>query len=292
MRVAITIPTHNRSTYLQEAIASVQAQTLQDWRLVVVDDGSTDGTRAVVERLAVGDRRIRLLVQDHAGGAAARNRGMSEEREADFAAFLDDDDVWEPRTLEMLVAELESDSAAVAAYGLARTVDSGGRPLRPGVLEAHGLNRTGVSGLGLTLWPERAPTTFAVLAVSNVITTPGQVLIRRSALMRAHKFREPAPDWQMWLDLSRQGPFLLVPHVVVGWRWHEGNITRNEFRMSVSRLRVHWGLLWSPGLAMNHRGIAWVGFVRYYVDMPRIRRRGLRLWNRLTRGLRAEPTVD
>jgi glycosyltransferase involved in cell wall biosynthesis len=284
MTVAVTIPTFNRSAYLAEAIASVQRQTYGDWRLVVVDDGSTDGTAAVVRRFMEGDSRIRLRMQDRAGGAAARNRGILEMGDADYAAFLDDDDVWEADALQTLVAALEDDPGAVAAHGLGRMIDKAGHPIRPGVIEAQGLRRVGVSGFRLSEPPVSSPTTFSVLAVSNAITTPGQVVIRSAALRRAGLFKEPAADWQMWLRLSGQGPFAFIPIIVVDWRWHVGNTSRREFRMSASRLRVHWSLLWSARITAAQRRIAFVGLLRYYIAPRRFVRKAIRFWTQTVRG--------
>jgi glycosyltransferase involved in cell wall biosynthesis len=269
LTVAITIPTYNRSHYLEQAIASVQAQTFRDWRLLVVDDGSTDGTQALLERLQSRDARIQSIRQPHRGGAAARNEGIRRLADAEFAIFLDDDDLWLSSTLETLVGALHADPTKVAAHGLAAIVDGDGRLIRTGELEAHQLRRMAVNGLGVRPLQTPEPTSFSVFAVSNAITTPGQVLIRRTALERARPFREPAPDWQMWLGLSTQGSFAFVSKIVLHWRWHGGNISSDHVRASVTRFRVHSLLLWSPGLSPSERRIAWIGFVRHYLDLAR-----------------------
>jgi glycosyltransferase involved in cell wall biosynthesis len=292
MTVAITVPTFNRSGFLAEAIASIQSQTFSDWRLVVVDDGSTDETAELVRSLAKGDPRIRLVTQERRGGAAARNKGIAEIGDAQYAAFLDDDDVWESDALETLIATLEATPTAVAAHGLARMVDEQGRRIRPGLIEAQGLRRMSVNGFRLSELPVSAPTTFSVLAVSNVITTPGQVIVRKAALAKAAPFKEPAADWQMWLGLSKQGPFAFVPRVVVGWRWHGGNISSHEFRTSASRLRVHWSLLWSAALSRAQRRIACVGFLRYYMAPQRVIRKAIRLSTRIARGRELQRASD
>jgi glycosyltransferase involved in cell wall biosynthesis len=269
LTVAITIPTRNRSRYLEQAIASVQAQRYSDWRLLVVDDGSTDGTPALLERFQSADPRIRSVRRSRGGSAAARNEGIRQMADAEYAIFLDDDDLWLAHTLETLVAALEADPTKVAAHGLAAMIDADGGLIRAGELEAHQLRRRAVSGSGLRPLSPSEPTTFAVFAVSNAITTPGQVLIRRTALEEAGPFREPAPDWQMWLRLSTRGSFAFVPQVVLYWRWHGGNMSSGEIRKSTSRLRVHSGLLWWPRLSARQRLVAWIGFVRYYLDPAR-----------------------
>lgn len=96
-RFSIVIPAWNVEHWLPETIASVQAQTETDWELIVVDDGSTDGTAAVVQ--AVHDDRVRLISQSNRGVSIARNRGIAESR-GTLIAFLDADDLWSPTHLQ------------------------------------------------------------------------------------------------------------------------------------------------------------------------------------------------
>ena len=99
--ISIVMPLFNKADQVLEAIASVQAQTIDDWELVVVDDGSTDGGPAQVEKLI--DPRIGLHRQANAGVAAARNAGAALAK-ADVVAFLDADDLWDPGFLEAILA--------------------------------------------------------------------------------------------------------------------------------------------------------------------------------------------
>ncbi|KAA3646319.1 MAG: glycosyltransferase family 2 protein [Chloroflexi bacterium] len=105
-RLSVIIPTYNRAALLQEAIASVQAQTFTDFEIIVVDDGSTDGTQALLERLNV-EGVLRYAVQENAGPAAARNRAIAMS-EGKYVTFLDDDDLYVPNKLEREVAYLEA----------------------------------------------------------------------------------------------------------------------------------------------------------------------------------------
>lgn len=272
MTVAIVVPTFNRERLLELTIAAVQRQTSSDWTLIVVDDESTDETASLVKRLSKSDPRIRLVSQSHAGIAAARNRGLEALGDSDLVCFLDDDDLWEPDALQRLTSAIEGNPDAVGAYGLARRVGVDGEELPNDSLAERQLERKAVHGRRLITLPRGAPTAFEVMAFSNVIMTPGTVLIRRGALERAGRFREPAADWDMWLRLTMQGDLVFVPEFVIGYRAHPGNESQNILRNARRKLVVHWRLLWSAELARAQRWTAWWGFLHYYSDLARLRR--------------------
>src|SRR3712207_6130801 len=93
--VSVVLPVYNRAGWVARAVESVLAQTHTNFELLVVDDGSTDGTRRVLEGFGP---RISLLEQAHAGAEAARNLGLAHAR-GEFVAFIDSDDVWYPDRL-------------------------------------------------------------------------------------------------------------------------------------------------------------------------------------------------
>lgn len=107
--VSVVIPAYNRQDTIGRAIASVRAQTWQDFEIVIVDDGSTDGTAAVAERFA--DARIRVIRHErNCGASAARNTGIAAAR-GDYIAFLDSDDEWLPQKLENQLDRLREQPA-------------------------------------------------------------------------------------------------------------------------------------------------------------------------------------
>ncbi|MEA3298604.1 MAG: glycosyltransferase [Pseudomonadota bacterium] len=121
--ISIVMPLYNKAEQVLEAIASIQAQTIDDWELVVVDDGSTDSGPDQVA--ALPDLRIRLHRQANAGVAAARNAGVALAR-ADLVAFLDADDLWDQRFLETILA-LKRDYPQARWYATSyRILDSQG----------------------------------------------------------------------------------------------------------------------------------------------------------------------
>jgi len=94
---SVIIPTYNRQKFLRKAVATVLSQTVEDWELIIVDDGSTDATAAMVS--GYEDARIRFVVQENRGPAAARNHGLRLAT-APWVAFLDSDDWWLPEKLQ------------------------------------------------------------------------------------------------------------------------------------------------------------------------------------------------
>ena len=119
--VSIVMPAWNRALVIEEAIDSVRHQSLGAWELIVVDDGSTDGTQDVVRALSEADPRIRLVEADHQGVCAARNRGIDEAR-GEFLAFLDSDNTWRPDFLKNMHAGL-SVEGSLAAYSAVRMLN-------------------------------------------------------------------------------------------------------------------------------------------------------------------------
>ena len=110
---------HNGETFLDEAIASVQRQSFEDWKLIVVDDGSSDASREIARRHAAADHRIRLMQHADRGNhgmSATRNLGLSDSR-GDYVGFLDADDIWEPAKLEEQLGMLAQHPEAAMVYG-------------------------------------------------------------------------------------------------------------------------------------------------------------------------------
>lgn len=114
VRTSVIIPTFNGAGWVGEAVASVLAQSMGDLELLVIDDGSTDETRQVIE--AVRDPRLRYVYQPRAGVSAARNRGL-QRASGEFVAWLDADDLWPREYLAAMTAAL----AAAPDYGVARS---------------------------------------------------------------------------------------------------------------------------------------------------------------------------
>jgi glycosyltransferase involved in cell wall biosynthesis len=221
---SIIIPTHG-GRHLRATVESVLAQTHPDWELVIVDDGSTDGTAELASGLAARDGRIRVVRQPNSGIAGARNRGLAEMSAGSrFVALIDHDDLWMPHTLATLRKALLEQSSAVAVHGRTNSIDEDGREMPYTSLES-GLpwNRRVVVQGRVEMWPLDRPTEFPVLAFDDCIVGTGSALIRRSALDGVGGFdwrAEPADDYDLWVRLSRRAPIAFVDTVVMSYREH------------------------------------------------------------------------
>lgn len=266
MKICVIVPAYNAVRYLPETVQSVQNQTEGDWELIVVNDGSRDDTGPLADRLAAADTRIRVVHQPNAGLSGARNGGIAvASPDADAFLFLDADDLLEPGALAALMALLKASPDASAAYGLARYIDGDGRPILPGIAEAFGRTRRSVENGHLVCHLVEDATTFAMLAYRNSISTPGQVLLRRSALERAGLFDTtlpPTADWDMWLRLTRHADMALLNSVVLAYRRHGENMSGKDEVMRPAELTLRAKLCRDETLPPALRQSALAGYRR------------------------------
>ena len=123
-RVSIVIPTYNRGYLIRAAIDSVLDQTYSNFEILVIDDGSTDNTREIIN--SIEDTRINYIYIDHSGRPAVpRNVGIEKSR-GQFVAFLDSDDVWVPEKLEIQLAVIDHNHGVNICYGNAKLFDENG----------------------------------------------------------------------------------------------------------------------------------------------------------------------
>ncbi|WP_298992128.1 glycosyltransferase [uncultured Pseudokineococcus sp.] len=189
--VSVIMPTWNRQASVGRSIRSLQAQTFQDWELLVVDDGSTDDTLSVLEGYAHFDGRIKVTAAQRMGVGAARNRGISEAR-GEFVAFLDSDNTWEPRFLELSLKGAIA-TGARASFSSIALVGSGGTSYRVG-----GGRRQ-------------------QLLVGNHVDL-NALLVDRSLLLSVGGFAEDlrrTGDYDLVLRLSEHGDLTFLPFVGV-----------------------------------------------------------------------------
>ncbi len=234
--ISVVIPAYNAERFIGATLASICAQTVTDWECVVVDDGSTDGTPAIIREMSRKDDRIRLIEQTNAGPAAARNTGMASISVGSrFVCFMDNDDLWLPDSLQVLRDALEAHPESIAAHGLADTVDENGQPMdhkrADGGFLKFGRQRMSCENGRLVPLDLSKPTTFESLYPVSRLFPSGLVLIRHETMRKVGGFDTTfwqTEDWDMWLRLARNGEFHFVNRVVLHYRRHDGNQSSNK----------------------------------------------------------------
>jgi len=222
--VSLVIATFNHGRFLPDALDSAIAQTLRGIEIIVVDDGSTDDTPAVLARYS---GRIRVVRQPNRGLAAARNAGLAAAH-GSYVSFLDADDVMMPTKLAEQVAVLDRAPSVGWTYCdvLIETVATGA--------ETRASERFGYGARMLEGW------LFPELIRGNFIPAIAP-LVRRTALDAVGGFDDrltALEDWDLWLRLSLIAEARYSPAVLVRYRVHQGGMSEDRARMDRNRFYV------------------------------------------------------
>jgi glycosyltransferase involved in cell wall biosynthesis len=215
--VSVVIPTWNRAKMVREAIDSVLSQSYKDFEIIVVDDGSDDGTRAELDSYG---RAVRVVSQGRAGPAAARNTGAGSSR-GKYLAFLDSDDLWLPEKLAAQVEFLES----APQFRICQTEEIWvRRGVRVNPKKRHRKPSGDVFKASLAL----------------CLVSPSAVMMTRKLLDEIGGFDERLPvceDYDLWLRIAaREQVALIVRFLVVKRGGHEDQLSRLTWGMD--RFRV------------------------------------------------------
>jgi len=259
-KVSVIMPAYNAERYIGEAIASVLAQTFQDWELIVVDDGSTDTTPEILATFA--DSRIQVVHQSNGGEASARNTALNLTA-GEYIAFLDADDLYLPSGLADMVNYLESHRQFDVVYSDGVMCDQDKKPLmrlsgiRPGIYEGNILEQ---------------------LVVSNIITVPVCTAVRRGAIEALDLRFDPAlkygVDRDFWTQLARTSEFGYLPALTCEYRVHGSNMTssvgsrKRKDDLALGQLKV-MNADWFPELSASaRRGFFYNLLVSLLADNP------------------------
>jgi len=219
--VSVIIPVRNCAETISRSLESVLEQDFTDYEIIVVDDGSTDGTREVVEKFG---ERIRLFRQEGRGAAAARNRAIGESR-GRYLAFLDADDTWLPGKLSLQYEYLEAHPTVGLVYSDLATFDSGGE-LSSSYDSHHRKIHQGM--------------VFDKLFLKNFIGTI-TVMARRECFDRAGLFPESfthSSDWHQWLRIAMYYPVGYLDKPLARYRWSASSLTSRMEAPYPSRIEV------------------------------------------------------
>ncbi|MET4453733.1 glycosyltransferase family 2 protein [Bradyrhizobium sp. RT3b] len=215
--VSVVIPAYNASATINETLRSVRSQSHELLEIVVVDDGSTDNTAMVAQRHVDQDPRIRIIRQDHAGVAAARNRGWQSAR-ADFIGFVDADDLWARTKVEReLQALISGGEKTGLAYSWHVRIDANSRE-----------------------FCKAAPVYYAGDVLDDILTwnfvgNGSAVLVRREALQAVNGFdsqlyeagAQGCEDLLFYCRVAERYHFAVVPEHLTGYRFLPENMSSN-----------------------------------------------------------------
>lgn len=218
--VSVVIATYNMAAYLPLAVRSALGQTYKNIEILIVDDGSTDSTRDIVEPF-LEDQRVRYLYQENKGQAAAKNHGVRESR-GQYVAFLDADDLWVRDKLEQQLPLFFRSPAVGVVFSRVAYIDESGNELR---IADNELFRGRVSGQ---------------LLIRNFIGF-GTAVVRRQCFDRLGSFDEAIRmgiDYDLWLRFSTEYEFDFVDRPLLRYRVWSGQMSNNCKKRYVSGISI------------------------------------------------------
>lgn len=219
IQVAVITATYNHERFIGACIDSVISQTFGGWEMVVIDDGSTDGTRRIIESYSDRDPRIRAITQERRGlyRLGETYRAAMERTDAPLIAILEGDDTWPATKLATQLSRFD-DPNIVLAYGAAGLIDENGC--------RYATYRRRENDAGVENRPVGA--ILESLLEQNFIVAP-TVVVRRTAIDAIGGFWQPSGvpyvDHPTWLRLALEGAFAFDHRVVGNWRRHAGQFT-------------------------------------------------------------------
>ena len=237
MRVSVIIPTYNRAALVTEAVASVLAQTYRDFELLVVDDGSTDGT--LVALAPLGDEIKVLRREERRGVSAARNLG-AKAAAGEWLAFLDSDDLWLPDKLARQVEYLKAHPDLVICQ-------TGETWIRNGVRVNPPESCRKVAG------------NIFLPSLQRCLVSPSAVMLHRRLFEEMGGFDESLPaaeDYDLWLRIASRHPVGLIPLPLVIKRGGHADQLSRQWGLDRFRIRALVKLLQEPDLPRERRQAA------------------------------------
>ena len=218
---SIILPTYNRAGFLPETIKSVLVQTFTDWELIIIDDGSTDNTKSVVEAIARNDQRINYVWQENAERSAARNHGIRQAK-GEYICFLDSDDKYLPNHLAELELFLKSKKYPIGLIHYGCTIIQGNHKEKV-------LPHTKAANENIVEYFFQNP------------IPPIRVCLHKNTLRYNH-FDDDitiVEDTCLWMRIAKEFPVFVSTHIGVEYHLHDGNSVN---RLQPSAKKMYDGL--------------------------------------------------
>ena len=213
--VSVVVPSYNHATFVATCLRSIIKQTLPPTELLVIDDGSTDNSPAVIESvLKDATFPTELIVSTNRGLCATLNHAL-ELTKGDYFAYLSSDDIWLADFLKARTNLLQSRPNAVLAYGHCYLIDAHNR-----IIDST------------SEWANYADGDARTMLVGTTAPMSPTVLYVRDSLSK-HGWNDQSAleDFELYLKLSLEGEFAFDPNVLSAWRWHKGNTSWNQEMM-------------------------------------------------------------
>ena len=248
MKISAVIPAYNSAAFIAEAITSILKQSTPVYEIIVVDDGSSDDTFAVVHGLR---GPIRYHKQENCGPAAARNQGIKM-AEGEWIAFLDADDQWTSDKIERQLATLTRYPELHLLAGDMSEIDLCNAVLTPSVLAKHGLLSGYIDAQGRPI-----VNALSKLLHKNFIPT-GTVLVKRDTLLAVGLFNEAihfGEDLELWAKIAAYYPICCMPDLLMLRRLHHHNATHATVSMLIDNIKVMQALRLTIGLPLQQQGL-------------------------------------
>lgn len=214
-KISIILPTYNRAHLLKRAINSVLNQTFKNWELLIIDDGSTDNTKNIINDFS-NDNRIKYFYKENSGGPAGpRNMGINEAT-GEYIAFLDSDDEWLSEKLEKQLSLFNNTNFNIGFVGCNVNIIE---KLNDNTLKSSDYK---IKYNGNIL--QNILESNFILSCSNVLTKKN-ILIQNGGFDTQLKYLD---DWDMWIKISMSGyDFDFIKYPLFNYYIHETNITKN-----------------------------------------------------------------
>lgn len=222
--ISIIIPSYNHDQYIGDAINSVLNQSIEDWELIIVDDGSSDNSRETIKRFS--DPRINLFCQANSGAHSAINLGLRK-AQGDYLAILNSDDVYHPKRLEQLLRLLKNNPRINFAGSHIQIIDDSGKKLniKHGYQDSHPwtLARPDKS------FRQESDLRLALLT-ENYWATTSNFIFTRTLFEEIGEFRHLryAHDWDYALRAAAITPIFMMPEALLQYRIHQSNTIRED----------------------------------------------------------------
>lgn len=243
--ISIVIAAYNCEPYLEQAIRSIQSQRYQNLEVLIVNDGSTDNTRQLAERLAQDDPRITVINQPNSGGPAQpRNLGMERSR-GEYICFLDPDDYWYPDKLEKQIALIESRPDVDLVFSDMHRVDEHGASLGPSYLARVNYMDSAIDYLepiAPNVYITR-PGFYPYSSVGVVGPVTSSIVLRRRALEGLDEWFPldlvVGEDIDLWFRILIKGKAAFINEALHAYRQHSASLMHDDARVNVGLSATH-----------------------------------------------------